>query len=200
MSHRYFVRLHREFARTRDVHSIDLPGFGRFGRPREPFDQERMAGALADVLDRLDVPPAVLVGHSMGAQWVVELARQRPDLAASVVLIGPVADDEHRTIRAQSLALVLDTLGEPPVVNAIVFADYIRCGMPWYLTQLRHMMAYPIEDRVADLVVPVLIVRGGSDPVAGLEWCRRLSDRGVAPCFCRRGARTPGSARQGASL
>lgn len=177
MSHRYFVRLHREFARTRDVHSIDLPGFGRFGRPREPFDQERMAGALADVLDRLDVPPAVLVGHSMGAQWVVELARQRPDLAASVVLIGPVADDEHRTIRAQSLALALDTLGEPPVVNAIVFADYIRCGMPWYLTQLRHMMAYPIEDRVADLVVPVLILRGGNDPVAGLEWCRRLRDR-----------------------
>ncbi|WP_199484450.1 alpha/beta fold hydrolase, partial [Microbacterium sp. C448] len=144
--------------------------------------------------------PAVLVGHSMGAQWVVELARQRPDLAASVVLIGPVADDEHRTIRAQSLALALDTLGEPPVVNAIVFAEYIRCGMPWYLTQLRHMMAYPIEDGVADLVVPVLIVRGGNDPVAGLEWCRRLSDRGVAPCFCRRGARTPGSARQGASL
>lgn len=177
MSHRYFVRLHDEFARTRDVHSIDLPGFGRFGRPREPFEQERMARALADVLDRLDVPRAVLVGHSMGAQWVVELARQRPDLAASVVLIGPVADDEHRTLRAQSAALALDTLGEPPLVNTIVFADYIRCGMPWYLTQLRHMMAYPIEERVAELTAPVLVLRGGNDPVAGLEWCRRLRDR-----------------------
>jgi pimeloyl-ACP methyl ester carboxylesterase len=176
MSHRYFVRLRDELARTRDVHSIDLPGFGRFGRPKEPFGQERMARALADVLDRLNVLRAVLVGHSMGAQWVVELTRQRPDLAASVVLIGPVADDERRTLRAQAAALALDTLGEPPVVNAIVFADYLRCGMPWYLTQLRHMMAYPIEARVAELTAPVLVMRGGNDPVAGLEWCRRLRD------------------------
>ncbi|WP_396643170.1 alpha/beta fold hydrolase [Microbacterium sp.] len=177
MSQRYFVRLHDEFARTRDVHSIDLPGFGRFGRPREPFEQERMARALAEVLVQLNVPRAVLVGHSMGAQWVVELARQRPDLAAGVVLIGPVADDEHRTLRAQSVALALDTLGELPLVNSIVFADYIRCGMPWYLTQLRHMMAYPTEERVAELSAPVLVLRGGNDPVAGLEWCRRLRDR-----------------------
>ena len=49
--------------------------------------------------------------------------------------------------------------------------------MPWYLTQLRHMMAYPIEERVAELTAPVLVLRGGNDPVAGLEWCRRLRDR-----------------------
>ena len=60
---------------------------------------------------------------------------------------------------------------------AIVSADYVRCGMPWYLTQLRHMMTYPIEERIADLSVPVLVVRGGNDPVAGLDWCRRLRDR-----------------------
>jgi pimeloyl-ACP methyl ester carboxylesterase len=177
MSHRYFARLHREFARSRDVHAIDLPGFGRFGRPRGEFGQEGMARALAAVLQRLNVPRAVLIGHSMGAQWIVELARQRRDLAEGVVLIGPVADDERRTLRAQSVALARDTLGEPPRVNAIVLADYVRCGMPWYLTQLRHMMTYPIEERIADLSVPVLVVRGGNDPVAGLDWCRRLRDR-----------------------
>jgi len=180
MSHRYFARLHREFAGSRDVHALDLPGFGRFGRPADPLPVERMATLIAGALSRLGVSRAVLVGHSMGAQWVVELARQRPDLVESVVLIGPVVDDAHRTLAAQARAMALETLAETPVVNTIVLTDYLRCGMPWYLTQLRHMLAYPIEDRVAELDVPVLVMRGGNDPVAGLDWCRRLRLRASA--------------------
>ena len=80
MSHRYFARLQALFARSRDVYALDLPGFGRFGRPRGPLPPERMAALIGDVLAKMGVLRAVLVGHSMGAQWVVELARQRPDL------------------------------------------------------------------------------------------------------------------------
>ena len=39
------------------------------------------------------------------------------------------------------------------------------------------MLSYRIEDRVQDLTMPVLVLRGGKDPIAGLEWCRRLRDR-----------------------
>jgi pimeloyl-ACP methyl ester carboxylesterase len=180
MSHRYFARLQALFARSRDVHALDLPGFGRFGRPRDPLPPERMAALIGDVLARMGVLRAVLVGHSMGAQWVVELARQRPDLAASVVLIGPVVDDAHRTVWAQTRAMIVESLGETPAANTIVFTDYLRCGMPWYLTQLRHMLTYPIEDRIEALDAPVLLLRGGNDPVAGLDWCRRLRARARA--------------------
>ena len=173
-SHRYLSRLHEELARDAEVLSFDLPGFGGLPKPDATPSVRDMARALASVVDHLGVTSAVLVGHSMGAQWVVELAASRPDLAAAVVLIGPVADDEHRTASAQATALVRDVLGEPPSANAVVLLDYLRCGPAWFLKHLRHMIAYPIEERIAGVVAPLLVIRGGEDPIAGAEWCRRL--------------------------
>lgn len=176
MSHRYLARLHEVLAASTRVVSIDLPGFGGLPKPQQMLDVPRMAQLLGDVIASLGDTEVVLVGHSMGVQWAIETARRRSDLVRSVVAMGPVVDDRHRTLGSQARALGVDTLGETPSINAIVFSDYVRCGVPWYLTQLRHMLAYPTEDRVRDLAVPLLIIRGGSDPVAGREWCRRLRD------------------------
>jgi pimeloyl-ACP methyl ester carboxylesterase len=177
MSHRYLARLHRRLALAGTVHSVDLPGFGGLPKPSTELTVPAMAAALARALDRLDVGRAVLIGHSMGAQWVAELALQRPDLVSHVVVIGPVVDDRHRTAVAQSTALAVDTLGEPLGGNLTVFTDYLRCGPRWYLKQLREMLRYRLEDRVPLLEVPVLVIRGEHDPIAGLVWTRRLRDR-----------------------
>ena len=177
VSHRYLERLHDRLSASGTVHSIDLPGFGGLPKPDVAPGIAEMARAIGDLLTELAVADAVLVGHSMGCQWVVELAAQRPDLAEFVVIMGPVADSEHRTALAQSGALAVDTLGEPPAANVAVFVDYLRCGPRWYSQQLPFMLSYRIEDRVQDLTMPVLVLRGGKDPIAGLEWCRRLRDR-----------------------
>lgn len=176
-SHRYLTRLHHQLAGAADVHSIDLVGFGGLPKSTEAPSVHEMAGALGGVLDRVGVTGAVLVGHSMGSQWVVELAVLRPDLARAVVVIGPVTDDRRRSVVAQSLALWRDILGEPLRTNAMVFVDYLRCGPIWFTRNLRHMLRYRIERRVALLDVPLLVLRGGNDPIATLEWCRRLRRR-----------------------
>lgn len=176
MSHRYLDRLHRELADAGEVHSIDLPGFGGLPAPPRTLTVAQMSDALGTLMDHLGLRGAVLVGHSMGTQWVLELAVQRPDLASHVVVIGPVSDDRHRTVRAQAAALAVDTLGEPIGGNALVFSDYVRSDLRWYLRQLREMVAYRIEDRAAVLAVPLLVVRGEDDPIAGIAWARRLRD------------------------
>jgi pimeloyl-ACP methyl ester carboxylesterase len=142
VSHRYSVPLHDTLAAEADVYSVDLPGFGGLPKPADDLTVEEMARRLGVALERIGVTTAVLIGHSMGTQWVVELALQHPELAASVVVIGPVADDRFRSVVAQSVALGRDTLGEPPVANVIVFTDYVRSGPVWYTRQLRHMLAY----------------------------------------------------------
>ena len=177
MSHRYLARLHDALLPDAAVVSVDLPGFGGLPTPRGDVDVETMAAGLAEVVASLDAGPVVLVGHSMGTQWAVEVGVQRPDLVSRVVVIGPVTDVAHRSAGAQMRALSVDTLLEPPGTNWIVATDYVRCGVPWYLAQLRPMLAYPIEQRVARLTVPLLIVRGERDPIAGPDWCRLLRDR-----------------------
>ncbi|MDQ1123708.1 alpha/beta fold hydrolase [Microbacterium trichothecenolyticum] len=184
MSHRYLRRLHAELATDADVHTIDLPGFGGLPTPDQTPDVGEMAQGLGVVLDELGVRRAVLVGHSMGAQWVVELAIRRPDLADAVVAIGPVTDDRRRGALTQALLLARDSALEPLGANAIVLTDYLRCGPVWYARQARHMLRYPLEERVSRLRMPLLVVRGGSDPIAREAWARRLSDRALSGTLC----------------
>ncbi|MFK4850657.1 alpha/beta fold hydrolase [Microbacterium sp. ZW T6_19] len=176
-SHRYLARLHEALNADTAVVSIDLPGFGGLPKPAGDIGIPKMSAALGEVIAALGHEQVVLVGHSMGAQWAIETAVQRPERVSMVVAIGPVADDRHRTPLSQARALALDTLGETPSINAIVFTDYLRCGAPWYQTQLRHMLAYPTEDKAAALMTPLLVMRGGRDPVAGRDWCRRIAAR-----------------------
>lgn len=175
-SHRYMGRLHDALSAHAEVHSIDLPGFGGLPKPAGSPDVSQIAGALGTVLDELGVPAAVLIGHSMGAQWVVELALRRPDLAQAVVICGPVTDSEHRTMRTQTLLLGMDMVREPPTAGATVMLDYLRCGPVWYFQQVRHMLRFPLEERVAELAAPLLVIRGGDDVIAGQAWCTRLTE------------------------
>ncbi|UWF78670.1 alpha/beta hydrolase [Microbacterium sp. EF45047] len=192
ISHRLFSRLHGVLAAEHTVHTVDLPGFGGLPRPPWSPDVPEMSRLLGQALDRLGADRLgadrlgagglgagrlVAVGDSMGTQWVVELGVQRPDLVSHVVAIGPVVDDRHRTAGAQARALALDCLREPPSAYARVLTEYLRCGPRWYSSQLRHMLSYPIEERVLLLPRPLLILRGGRDPIAGPAWCARLQRR-----------------------
>ena len=179
MSHRYYRRLQTLLAGHGDTHSIDLPGFGAAAKPDRQMPVAEYASVIASTLETLGSGPVVIVGHSMGAQFATELAVQRPELVSHVVLIGPVVDSARRSVLRQSLALGLDSLRESPSGNAIVFTDYVRCGLRWYLTELPVMMSYDLEARLAKVVHPVLVVRGSRDPVAARSWCLRLTT--VAP-------------------
>lgn len=177
MSHRYLARLHAELASSGTVISFDLPGFGGTPKPARAVPVEEYAQLVGHALTRAGVRSYVVVGHSMGCQFAVELARQRPALVSHAVLIGAVVDARRRSALRQGVALAIDSLGEPPSVNAIVFTDYLRCGPRWYLTELPEMFAYPTEQRISELQAPVLVIRGTRDPIAGRAWSAALAAR-----------------------
>lgn len=176
VSHRYFARLHRELSLAADVYSFDLPGFGDAPRPRRQVPVGEYAAFVRAALAAAGVTSCVVIGHSMGTQHAVELALQEPELVDAMVLMGPVVDPRRRSVARQALALTLDAMfRESPTSNAIVFSDYFRAGLRWYLTELPVMMDYPIEARVRGVGQPVLVMRGSKDPVAGRGWCQRLA-------------------------
>lgn len=176
MSHRYLARLHGELARAGTVHSVDLPGFGGTRRPSSRMSIADGAAALGGALDALGVAGVVLVGHSMGAQFVTELAARRPSLVAQLVLIGPAIDPRRARPLVQVLDLTRDALKEPPSGNALTFVDYLRCGPRWYLTELTPLLTYRTDERLRDVVAPTLVIRGTDDPIARRAWCTELAE------------------------
>ena len=170
MSHRYFDRLHGELAAAGAVHSVDLPGFGRSPKPENGVTIEQYADYLGELLAIISERPVVLVGHSMGAQFVTETAVRHPALIAQLVLIGGVTDPTRSSALRQALALGRDTLKEPVTGTMIVMRDYLLCGPRWYLATLRPMLAYRTDLRLREVTAPTLVIRGEDDPVSRHEW------------------------------
>ncbi|WP_181036314.1 alpha/beta fold hydrolase [Arthrobacter sp. B1805] len=181
MSHRYYDKLQRKFIEHGDTLILDLPGFGGTPKPGHRMSVEDYAAVIARTLDDEGASGCVVIGHSMGAQFVTELAISRPDLVSRLVLIGPVTDVEHRSPMKHTLMLAADTLIERPVTNLMVGTAYAKCGIRWYLQELPVMLDYSLDDRLPLVDCPVLIIRGTRDIISGHDWCEKLS------CHARNG-------------
>ena len=67
--------------------AVDLRGHGASPGTEKECSIERYGGDVAEVMRALALPPAVLVGHSMGCRVVVEAALQAPEHTAGIVLV-----------------------------------------------------------------------------------------------------------------
>ncbi|KQQ95634.1 hypothetical protein ASF62_03815 [Leifsonia sp. Leaf325] len=171
---RYFGPLATALLTRGPVFVLELPGMGDAPEPRDPLPMERYGSLVARWMEASGVTDAVLVGHSMGTQVVVEAALQHPAAVGHAVLIGTVTDVAEQTLPRQMLRLAQDTLRERPDVNWIVATDYLKCGPRWMLKQAPMMVAYPMLERAAELRMPVLAMRGEHDPICSEAWNRSL--------------------------
>ena len=71
---------------------IDRPGHGWSGRPGgdEDASPTRQAALIAEVLDRLGIRRAIIVGHSFAGAVVTAFALSFPERVAGLVLMAPV--------------------------------------------------------------------------------------------------------------
>ncbi|GAA4287143.1 alpha/beta fold hydrolase [Georgenia daeguensis] len=173
-----FATLVHLLSTTGRVYALDLPGHGGLPRPRrcEPEIAD-LAAVVAEVLDAADVRSAVVVAHSMGAQVAVELLATRPDLVAGAVLISPVVDAAARRALPQGLRLAGSSMHETPRTIAVTARAYAACGVRWFSAVARAMLRYPVEQRMAQVLAPVVLMRGEHDAVAPERWLEALAGR-----------------------
>lgn len=74
-------------AETFSVVAVDLRGAGGSDAPDSGYDAAGLAQDLAELVDRLDLGPAHVVGHDIGGWVAYALARRRPDITRSVVVL-----------------------------------------------------------------------------------------------------------------
>lgn len=163
MDHSAWVLQSRYFAFHGDnVLVPDLPGHGRSaGEP--PATIGDIADWLARLLDALEVPQAMVVGHSMGSLAALELAARRPERVDGLALVGagyPMAVAE-------------------PLLNAARANDHAAVEMVtnWGLSPQSHLGGNPAPGLWLDGQVARLLEAAGPGVLhAGLNACNAYTD------------------------
>ena len=124
------------FRKTNEIVACDLRGHGQTpGRPEE-CTIENFGGDVAALLANLDLPKAILVGHSMGCRVVLEANRLDPERVAGIVLV-----DGSRT-----------GTGDPARAAADARAVVARTGYPAFAENLFRQMFFK-PSALADAIV-----------------------------------------------
>jgi len=185
VSHRYLMPT--AAALPGSVFVPDLPGFGLSAKPDAVLTAEEHAGVIAAWMDRSGAGVADVLGNSFGCQVAVELAVQRPDLVASLVLVGPTVDPAAPTPGAQIRRWAYDLLSEDPHQIPLIAADVRDAGPRRILRTLRHAVEHRMERRIPLVAAPILVLRGQYDPIVPAAWAgqaaalARIGRSGVVP-------------------
>ena len=76
-------------SRQHAVYAVDLLGFGKSERPAAPYGGPFYADLIADFLVEVVGRTALLAGSSLGAAYVVAVARAQPGLVDRLALLSP---------------------------------------------------------------------------------------------------------------
>jgi pimeloyl-ACP methyl ester carboxylesterase len=93
------------FAASRRVVALDLPGFGLSPMPSDDISIEYYGRVVAELCDRLDLSPAVLVGNSMGGFIAAEVAITRPEVVERLLLVSAAGVSQMQLMRSPAVAL-----------------------------------------------------------------------------------------------
>ncbi|MEJ5946654.1 alpha/beta fold hydrolase, partial [Pseudokineococcus basanitobsidens] len=182
MSGRSLQALVRRVGATTWALAPDLPGYGRSPRPRRgALGVGELADAVVAWMRVRGVGPAVLVGHSLGAQVAGEVALRAPDLVLRLVVVAPTGDPESPGVLGLAARLARDGLRERPSLVGVAALDYLRAGPGQMLVLMGRALRRARSELDERLPVPLLVTRGELDPVVRQEWCERLAgavDRG----------------------
>ena len=180
--------LAREFA----VFAVDWPGCGE--SPAPPAPRASTACGLADVLpevvERLDVAPAILIGNSVGGFSAARLALTHPALVRALVLVDSGGFTAHNFVsrafcRMRGTEMVARLVAEAfprfylrrrtPTVQAMLArarahrSDAAGIAIDAALWRSFIDPAHDLRARASAIRVPTLLVWGRHDPVLPLR-------------------------------
>jgi pimeloyl-ACP methyl ester carboxylesterase len=171
---------------------IDLLGFGGSEKPKADYSMEEEGQLVALALGRLHVQGAVVVGHSMGFDVATALAKQSSELVDRLVDIDEGPDSSYNAgfpfVAQLGYVPVIGEALNRIVPDSVVRDSYGVAFAPDYdlgdfgdqVVDDFHAMTYtsydraaseegdytdaePLNDRVRDAAVPLLVIFGTED-------------------------------------
>ena len=155
--------------------AADARGHGESDKPHDPaaYGREAMAGDVLALMDHLAIPRAHILGFSMGARTALAVTLKAPERFATLTL-GGVGEKlfEPRTIPGNPMAEAMEaddveSIREPMLKSFRQFADDQKEDRFALAALTRAPDAPFTRAMVEKLAVPVLVVAGARDALAG---------------------------------
>lgn len=174
VSSRYFEPLAHALHPWGNVLLLDLPGFGGIPRPKKRLSITGFADIVLAGVESEGIRDPIFIGHSMGAQVVVDLLT-RHDVSSQAVLIGPPVNPAEPTVVQQALRLIESARFESTRLRLLASRAYLRCGPAWFIDVLPAMMGYPMQDMLPQVKAHTLVLTGEHDGVVPRAWAEQIA-------------------------
>ncbi len=171
-----------------DVYALDLPGHGEAPGPWQSTI-EGYRQAIVEWMRALDLPPAVVVGHSMGGALALSLALDAPERTAGIVLVGSgarlrvhpllleaAASGGMPTERLATLVSWWYSPNAPPRLQALATRAVAATNMTVLHADLTACDGFDVMERLGLTERPALVVVGEDDRMTPVKYARFLAE------------------------
>ncbi|HEX9370113.1 MAG TPA: alpha/beta hydrolase [Roseiflexaceae bacterium] len=155
------------------VHVVDLIGFGA-STARHPFVLKHSPVYLAAWMDRLGIPQAHVVGHSMGGVIAADLAADFPDRVDRLVLVDAAMFVAQQDPLAHALGVIREFGIHQPRFLPILLGDAFQAGVGTLSRAAVELLTTDITPKLQQIQAPTLVVWGERDAITPLDAGRRL--------------------------
>ena len=164
-----------DYSKLFRVFAVDIPGEpGRSSPNRPDWNSPAYAEWLEDVLDRLDIKKAILLGISQGGWTALKFATYAPERLTKLVLISP-AGIVPAKLSFVFKAVLLSMLGKrgSQAINKITFSKdavseeailFMDAIMTHFKPRIGNMAMFT-DIELKRLGMPILLIGGQLDPI-----------------------------------
>ncbi len=161
--------------------TVDLPGHGQ-SEDGGDYTIDTFSGCVHEVLKKLGIKKAVLVGHSLGGMIALNMALTYPAIVKGLVLVDTSAKLKRYLFQNVStiLGLAVGMLSFPALKKAVIDLsalhpltglktrkrikdDVIKVPNRVAINTLRAIRSFDVLGRLRDIKVPALILVGNMD-------------------------------------
>lgn len=172
----------------------DKRGHGLSDCPPAPYSLDQFVADLHSLTEYLGLPPAVLVGISIGGLIAMEFAAQFPDLVPHLVLfdtaarIGSAEGWEERIQQVRSKGLEEMSSIILPIWFSKAFAErqveshrgyrnvLVRAPLEGYVGACAALRDTDLSERVNSIKAKTLVLAGSEDQSTAIDQGRRLAE------------------------
>lgn len=133
-----------ELSKDYRVIAVDLPGYGKSSKMPHSGLMTFYAGVLADFIQKLELGPVNLAGHSMGGQIAMVLALEKPQLVKRLILVDPAGFEAFHAGQRNWFKDVMT-----PNLVRLTTVDAIETNLASNFYRMPADARFMIEDRIA---------------------------------------------------